>query len=85
MHCVAGQVRLAQHMVADPGRERLGVTWTADYAAMGVEEEEEGMQPTLVMHDDDKQSFGALVVRQKGANDAIVKYCVDYRSVGTSR
>ena len=35
------------------------------------------MQPTLVMYDDDKQSFWALGVRQKGANDATVKYCVE--------
>jgi hypothetical protein len=76
-HCVAGKARLAQHMVADPGRERLGVTWNADYAFMGAEEAEEGMQPTLVMYDDDKQSFWALGVRQKGANDATVKYCVE--------
>ena len=47
-HCVAGKARLAQHMVADPGRERLGVTWNADCALMGAEEAEESMQPTLV-------------------------------------
>ena len=76
-HCVAGKARLARHMVADPGRERLGVTWNADYAVMGAEEAEEGMQPTLVMYDDDKQSFWALSVRQKGTNDAAVKYCVE--------
>ena len=84
MHCVAGKARLAQHMVANPVRERLEVTWNADYAYMGAEEAEEGMQPTLVIYDDDddddddeKQSFWALGVRQKGANDAAVKYCVE--------
>ena len=40
-HSVAGKARLAQHMVADPGCERLGVTWNADYAFMGAEEAEE--------------------------------------------
>ena len=64
-------------MVADPGRERLGVTWNASYTFMGAEEAEEGMQPTLVMYDDEKQSVWALGVRQKGANDATVKYCVE--------
>ena len=64
-------------MVADPVRERLRVTWNADYAFMGSEEAEESMQPTLVMYDDDKQSFWALGVRQKGASDATVKYCVE--------
>ena len=44
-------------MVADPGRGRWGVTWNADYTFMGTEEAEEGMQPTLVMYDDDKQNF----------------------------
>ena len=76
-HCVAGKARLAQHRVDDPDRERLGVTWNADYAFMGSEEAEEGMQPTLIMYDDDKRSFWALGVRRKGVSDSVVKFCVD--------
>ena len=76
-HCVAGKARLAQHRVDDPNRERLGVTWNADYAFMGSEEAEEGMQPTLIMYDDDKRSFWALGVWRKGVSDLVVKFCVD--------
>ena len=76
-HCVAGKAILAQHKAAEPDRERLGVTWNADYAFMGAEEAEEGMQPTLVMYDDSKESFWALGVKQKGVTDSVVKYCVD--------
>ena len=42
-HFVAGKAILAQHKAAEPDRERLGVTWNADYAFMGAEEAEEGM------------------------------------------
>ena len=66
-HCVAGKARLAQHKTGDPDRERLGITWNANYAFMGSEEAEEGMQPTLVMYDDDKKSFWAIGVKQKGS------------------
>ena len=45
-----------------------------DYAFLGSEEIEEGMQPTLVMFDDHKLSCWALAVRQKGATNAVVKY-----------
>ena len=61
-HCVAGKARLAQHMVQPSDREKLGVTVHMDYAFMTAEEAEEGMQPTLVIYDDDKNSFGALGV-----------------------
>ena len=68
---------MAQHRVEpEKDKERLGVTWNADYAFMGSEEKEEGMMPTLVMYDDNKQSFWAIGVTQKGANPAIV-HCVD--------
>ena len=73
-HCVAGKARLAQHIVLPADRERMGVTIHMDYAFLGSEEAEEGMQPTLVMFDDDKLSFWALAVRQKGATNAVVKY-----------
>ena len=45
-----------------------------DYAFMVAEEIEEGMQPTLVIYDDDKMSFWALGVEQKGVTEGIVKY-----------
>ena len=63
-HCVAGRARLAQHATAEVGKEKLGITWSADYAFMVAEEAEEGMQPTLIMYDDDKQSFWAIGVSQ---------------------
>ena len=63
-------------MVKEEDRERLGVTWNADYAFMGSEEAEEGMQPTLVMYDDDKKSFWAMGVKQKGVTEQVVQYSV---------
>ena len=76
-HCVAGKARMAQHRVEPSDRERLGITFSADYAFMGADKEaEEGMQPTLVMYDDDKKAFWALGVSQKGVTESIVKYVV---------
>ena len=76
-HCVAGKARLAQHRVQPADRERLGITVSADYAFMVSEEAEEGMQPTLIMFDDDELAFWALEVQQKGVTEAITKYVVD--------
>ena len=76
-HCVAGKARLAQHKVEPSDRERLGVTFSADYAFMGAEEAEEGMQATLVLYDDDKRAFWAVGVAQKGPTEPIVKYIKD--------
>ena len=76
-HCVAGTARLAQHRVQPADRERLGITVSADYAFMVSEEIEEGMQPTLIMFDDDKMACLALGVQQKGVTEAITKYVVD--------
>ena len=76
-HCVAGKARLAQHKVEPSDRERLGVTFSADYAFMGAEEAEEGMQATLVLYDDDKRAFWAVGVAQKGPTEPIVKYVKD--------
>ena len=74
---MSGKSRLAQHLVVkDEDRERLGVAWSADYAFMGSEESEEGMQPTLVMYDDDKKSFWAMGVKQKGVSEQVVQYGV---------
>ena len=58
-HCVAGKARSNQHVKKDESAERLGVTWNADYTFMGGEynEDEDGMQASLVMYDDDKDSF----------------------------
>ena len=47
-----------------------------DCAFMTVEEAEEGMQPTLVIYDDDKKAMWALAVEQKGVTEGIVKYIV---------
>ena len=58
-------------------RERQGVTLSADYAFMGSEEAEEGMQPTLTMYDDDKEASWALGVSKKGVTEPILKWCVD--------
>ena len=66
--CNAGKARLAQHRVESDKRERLGVTLSADYALMGSEEAEEGMQPILFMYDDDKDAFWALGVSKKGCH-----------------
>ena len=68
-HCVSGKPRLAQHKVEPADRERLGVTFSADYAFMGSEEADEGMQPTLVMYDNDKMAFWAPGVAKKEVNE----------------
>ena len=56
----------------------MGVTWNADYAFMAGEynEAEDAMQPTLVMYDDDKESFWAIGIDKKGVAEAMVKCCV---------
>ena len=41
---------------------------------MTAEDAGEEMQPTLVVFDDDKESFWALGVEQRGATEGIVKY-----------
>ena len=73
-HCVAGKARATQHKAKDECDESLGVTIHADYAFMGGEhnEQEDGMQASLVMFDDDKESFWAVGVDEKGACDAMV-------------
>ena len=72
--CRAGKGRLAPHLVEPPDREKLVVTFSADDAFMGSEEAEEDMQPSLIMHDDQKGAFWAAGVRAKGVNEAVVKY-----------
>ena len=54
------------------------MTWHADYAFMGGEynEEEDGMQASLIMYDDNKDSFWAVGVDSKGASAAMIKYGV---------
>ena len=52
----------------------MGITVHMDYAFMTAEEAEEEMQPTLVIFDDDKESFWALGVERKGVTEGIVKY-----------
>ena len=77
-HCVAGKARSAAHKAKDDDEEQLGVTMHTDYAFMGGEhnEEEEGMQPSLIMYDDNKDSFWAAGVDKKGASEAMVSFAV---------
>ena len=63
-------------MLKEEDREWLGVTWNADCAFIGSEEAEEGMQPTLVMYDDDRKSFWAMGVKQTGVTEQVVRYSV---------
>ena len=77
-HCVAGKARSNPHRSKDPEEESLGITLHADYASMGGEykEEEEGMQASLIMFDDDKESFWAVGIDRKGASEAMIKFSV---------
>ena len=77
-HCVAGKARSNQNKVRDSESERLGVTLNADYAFMGGEynEAEDGMQASLVLYDDDKESFWATGVDKKGATEPMIKFSV---------
>ena len=73
-HCRAGKARQDPHLVEPHDRERLGITFSADYAFLTPEEKEEDMQPSLVMFDDDKEAFWAIGVDSKGPTEPIVKY-----------
>ena len=77
-HCVVGKARATQHRRNYREEESLGVTLHADYAFMGGDynEQEEGMQASLIMYDDDKDSFWAVGVDKTWASDAMVKYTV---------
>ena len=63
--CVAYKARHEPHRVQPSDRERLGVTVRADHAFMVAESFEEGMQPTLVIYDDDKMWCWAIGVQGK--------------------
>ena len=63
-------------MVQLSDQERFGVTVHMDYAFMAAEEAEDNMQPTVVIHDDDKKPMSALAVEQKGVTEGIVRYVV---------
>ena len=65
------------HIVEPSDRERLGVAFSADYAFIGLEEAEEEMQHSLIMHDDHKGAFWAAGVCAKGVSEAIVRYVKD--------
>ena len=71
---MAGKGRQDPHRVEPHDRERLGITFNADYAFMSPEEKVEDMQPSLVMYDDDKEAFWAIGVENKGASEPVVKY-----------
>ena len=76
-HCRAGKARLAPHIVDPSDRERLGITFSADFAFLGPEEAEEDMQPSLVMYDDDKKAFWAAGVMSKEVTEPVVKLVKD--------
>ena len=65
-HCRKGRGRQDPHIVEAHDRERLRITFNADYAFLTPEEKEEDMQPSLVMYDDDKESLWAIGVESKG-------------------
>ena len=73
-HCMAGKGKHDPHRIEPHDRERLGITFNADYAFMSPEEKEEDMQPSLVMYDDDKEAFWAIGVENKGASEPVVEY-----------
>ena len=78
-HCVHGKGRSNRHLAKDEDEESLGVTWHGDYAftsGVGYDETEEGMQASLVMYDDSKDSFWAVGVDEKGATESMIKYGV---------
>ena len=78
-HCVSGKGRSNKHLQKDEDEESLGVTWHGDYAftsGIGYDESEEGMQASLVMYDDSKESFWAVGIDEKGATDSMVKFGV---------
>ena len=73
-HCCAGKARQDQHLIEPHDREKLGITFSADYAFLVPEEKEDDMQPSLVMFDDDKEAFWAIGVESKGPSEPVVKY-----------
>ena len=76
-HCRAGKARLAPHLCEPSDREKIGITVHSDYAFLGPAEEEEGMQPCLVVYDDDKNAFWAIGIKSKAVTQSIVKYFKD--------
>ena len=83
-HCVAGKARSNQHVQSKEEKVRLGVTLNAHYAFMSGEhnEGEHGMQPALILYDDDKSSFWAVGIDAKGVAETMVQYGVGLRAIG---
>ena len=77
-HCVAGKARSSQHVQSKEEKVRLGVTWNADSAFVSGEhnEGEHGMQPALILYDDDGASFWAAGIDAQCAKEAMVQYGV---------
>ena len=48
-HCRAGKARLTPHMCEPSDRENIGITVHSDFAFLGPDDEEEGMQTCLVV------------------------------------
>ena len=73
---MVGKFRSNQHVQSKEEKARLGVTWNADSVLMsgGHNEGEHGMQPALVLYDDDRDSCWAVGVDAKGAIGATVQY-----------
>ena len=72
-HCRAGKARLAPHVCEPSNGENLGITVHSDFAFQGPDDEEEGMQPFLVVYDDDKNAFWAVGIKIKAVTHSIVK------------
>ena len=76
-HCRAGKARLAPHICEPSDRGNIGITVHSDFAFQGPDDEEEGMQPCLVVYDDDKNAFWAVGIKSKAVTHSLVKYYKD--------
>ena len=47
----------------------------SDYAFLDPAEEDEEMQPCLIVYDDDKNAFWAIGIKSTAVTQSIVKYC----------
>ena len=72
--CRTGRGRQAPHIIEPHDRDKVGITFSADYAFRAPEDEEEDMKSSLVMYDDDNDAFWAIGVESKGPSEPIVKY-----------
>ena len=80
-HCVAGRGIIWRHATSKEDREKLGVTISIDYCFMSPEEVEKDTCPILILYDDNLDAIGALPVQAKGANQSVVKWCIEILDV----